>query len=53
MDLEVLVGRTEAMMLRRNRNEDRVGRGHMAFTGLGTKAGRMRKIERVRFGEGS
>ena len=53
MDLEVLIGQAEAMMLRRNRNEDRVERGHMAFTGLGVQAVRMWRIERARVGEGS
>ena len=53
MDLRARVEQTVALLLRRNRKEDRVGQGRMAFTGLGTKAERMRKIEKVRFGEGS
>ena len=46
-------GQTGTLRFRRNRKEDRVGQGRMAFTGPGAKAERMRKIEEARVDEGS
>ncbi len=52
-DLGTLVRQTGALRFRRTRKEDGVEPRCMAFTGLGTKAGRMWKASRVRVDVGS
>ncbi len=53
MDLGALAGQTGTMKFRREKKEDRMGRGRMAFTVPGAKAGRMWTTEGVRVDEGS